>query len=74
MNLHLQGLEDESSNCTKQSLTSLSICLKYVLESDNSPSLLPLLQMIPLVAKNPYWLVKVSIQFVTEISHLMQYI
>lgn len=54
------GLEDESSNCSKQSLQSLGICLKFLIESKHSLSAKPVLNVLPLVAKNPYWLVKVS--------------
>lgn len=55
-----KGLEDESSNCTRQTLVGLNVCLKYLVESESCEAVIPLLQELPLVAKNPYWLVKVS--------------
>lgn len=60
VNIMVTGLEDESSNCTKQTLQSLNICLKHILESQNSLLTVPILNVLPIIAKNPYWLVKVS--------------
>ncbi|KAK4875471.1 hypothetical protein RN001_011893 [Aquatica leii] len=67
----VKGLEDESSNCLRQSLQSLSICLKCVLESENSLTVKPILGVLPRIAQNPYWLVKVSLlELVSEIHYI----
>lgn len=57
----LQGLEDESSTCIRQTLLSLDIALPYLLESKHNVNIPPLLEVLPLLAYNPYWLVKASI-------------
>ncbi|KAF5303786.1 hypothetical protein FQR65_LT08121 [Abscondita terminalis] len=67
----LKGLEDESSNCLRQTLQSLSICLKCILESENSLILKPILQFLPQISLNPYWLIKVSLlELVSDINYV----
>lgn len=55
----IKGLEDESSNCTKQTLSSLKNVLNRLLESRDYLSSLNILNALPMVVKNPYWLIKV---------------
>ena len=55
----LQGLKDESSVCVCQTLAALSVCLPDLLECVDSEVSLVILNALPLVASNPYWLVKV---------------
>lgn len=57
----VKGLEDESSNCSRQTLQGLGVCLKYILESQRCLSSIPILNALSFVTKNPYWLVKVCI-------------
>uniref|UniRef100_A0A1Y1K0T3 Huntingtin n=1 Tax=Photinus pyralis TaxID=7054 RepID=A0A1Y1K0T3_PHOPY len=67
----LKGLEDESSNCLRQTLQSLNVCLKYLLESETNAVIKPILDALPRVAQNPYWLVKVSLlDIVTNIYYV----
>ncbi|CAH1990108.1 unnamed protein product [Acanthoscelides obtectus] len=82
--IFLEGLTDESSTCIRQTLISLEISLGHLLASKNSSAMLPVLEHLPLLAKNPYWLVKVelcelvskidyiSVQFVTNSSDFQQ--
>jgi huntingtin len=56
----IKGLEDESSNCCRQTIISLNTCLEKIAESPSNIHILPLLNSLPLMAANPYWLVKVT--------------
>lgn len=59
--LFFQGLKDESANCIRQTLLSLGTVLKILSVSQNSKLIIPLLNTLPLLSKNPYWLVKVCL-------------
>ncbi|XP_046383294.1 huntingtin isoform X2 [Ischnura elegans] len=61
ISLLVQGLEDESSLCCRQTLGALQMCLGPLLESQGSPSARPLLTALLPLHKNPYWLVKVKL-------------
>ncbi|KAF5273906.1 hypothetical protein FQA39_LY01021 [Lamprigera yunnana] len=61
INILVKGLEDESSNCLRQTLQSLTVCLKCILESENSLLIKPVLHALPRIAQNRYWLVKISL-------------
>ncbi|KAJ8928271.1 hypothetical protein NQ314_019222 [Rhamnusium bicolor] len=69
--ISINGLEDESSNCIRQTLISLSTTLKYLAESQKSTSVISLLNILPLLSKNPYWLVKVALcDLVSKIDYI----
>ncbi|XP_008191527.2 huntingtin [Tribolium castaneum] len=57
----IKGLEDESSGCARQTIISLDVCLEKIAESVNNIHVLPILNCLPLLATNPYWLVKVAL-------------
>lgn len=59
INILIKGLEDESSNCTKQTLASFKNVLNVLLESHECSSVVSVLNALPIVARNPYWLIKV---------------
>ncbi|KAJ8959892.1 hypothetical protein NQ318_011628 [Aromia moschata] len=66
-----EGLEDESSNCIRQTLLSLNVTFKYLAESSTSTSVIPLLTILPLLSRNPYWLVKVALcELVSKIDYI----
>lgn len=72
--MFFQGLEDESSNCTRQTLIALSICTKFIIESEICKSITPVVRSLPLIAKNPYWLVKVKLaEFLSELNYVTIY-
>nr|CAH7759250.1 unnamed protein product [Callosobruchus chinensis] len=69
--MFLEGLTDESSTCIRQTLISLEICLSHLLTSKCGSAMLPVLQHLPLLAKNPYWLVKVELcELVSRIDYI----
>ncbi|XP_056637539.1 huntingtin [Diorhabda sublineata] len=71
VNIFVKGLNDESSICIKQTLVTLQNSLKYLIESTRNSEVIPLLDCLPTLAENPYWLVKVSLcELVTKISYI----
>nr|CAI5834824.1 unnamed protein product [Callosobruchus analis] len=69
--IFFEGLTDESSTCVRQTLISLEICLSHLLASKSASATLPILQHLPLLAKNPYWLVKVELcELVSRIDYI----
>ncbi|VEN63698.1 unnamed protein product, partial [Callosobruchus maculatus] len=69
--MFLEGLTDESSTCIRQTLISLEVCLSHLLASKSGSAMLPVLQHLPLLAKNPYWLVKVELcELVSKIDYI----
>ncbi|XP_071441491.1 huntingtin [Hetaerina americana] len=77
VSLLVQGLEDESSLCCRQTLGAIQMCLGSLLESQGSPSVKTLLTSLLPLHKNPYWLVKVKLlEVVSELpmvslSHML---
>ncbi|CAH0556043.1 unnamed protein product [Brassicogethes aeneus] len=66
-----KGLEDESANCSRQTIISLSTVLPQILESKDAKTVLPILRVIPTLAKNPYWLVKVALcELVSKLPYI----
>ncbi|XP_076265784.1 huntingtin isoform X2 [Rhynchophorus ferrugineus] len=66
-----KGLQDENSNCLKQTLISLNPVLMLLAESKNCHDILSLLDTLPYLANNPYWLVKVSLcELVSKLSYV----
>ncbi|KAG8226325.1 hypothetical protein J437_LFUL009902, partial [Ladona fulva] len=61
VSLLVQGLEDESPLCCRQTLGTLQLCLGPLLESQESPSAKVILNALLPLNKNPYWLVKVKL-------------
>ncbi|XP_066998979.2 huntingtin [Anabrus simplex] len=61
VSLLLQGLEDKSSVCCRQTLVALSMCLTEFVESVDSSAAIPVLKALPGVVNNSYWLVKVKL-------------
>ncbi|XP_048514714.1 huntingtin isoform X2 [Athalia rosae] len=59
--LLLKGLEDESATTCRQTLSALNICLTEMIESADSKYAIPILKALPLLVKNPYFLVKVKL-------------
>ncbi|XP_045472991.1 huntingtin [Harmonia axyridis] len=55
------GLNDESSLCIRYTLQSLELSLQYILESKQCQQVIPLLDKLPDLFSNPYWLVKVNL-------------
>ncbi|KAJ8914559.1 hypothetical protein NQ315_010023 [Exocentrus adspersus] len=72
----IEGLEDESANCIRQTLLSLDTLLKNIAESQNSKLVISVLNTLPLLSKNPYWLVKVALcEVVSKIDYItMNYV
>ncbi|XP_018571399.1 huntingtin [Anoplophora glabripennis] len=69
--IFVEGLEDESANCIRQTLLSLRSVLKNLSESQKSALIIPLLNTLPLLSKNPYWLVKVALcELVSKIDYI----
>ncbi|CAG9829715.1 unnamed protein product [Diabrotica balteata] len=74
VNIFIQGLNDESSNCIRQTLVTLQNNLKYLIESHQSNAVIPLLNTLPALSENPYWLVKVSLcELVSKIDYINIY-
>uniref|UniRef100_A0A6P7F8J4 Huntingtin-like n=1 Tax=Diabrotica virgifera virgifera TaxID=50390 RepID=A0A6P7F8J4_DIAVI len=74
VNIFIQGLNDESSNCIRQTLVTLKNNLKYLIESHQSNAVIPLLNTLPALSENPYWLVKVSLcELVSKIDYINIY-
>ncbi|XP_049777630.1 huntingtin [Schistocerca cancellata] len=66
--LLIKGLRDESSICCRHTLTAIGHCLNPLLESVNSVDSIPILNALPIVVRNSYWLVKVKlIEVVSEL-------
>ncbi|XP_063922689.1 huntingtin isoform X2 [Zophobas morio] len=70
----IKGLEDESSNCSKQTIMSLNSCLEKFIESPSNTHILPILHVLPDLATNPYWLVKVAFsELVSKLPYVTIY-
>uniref|UniRef100_A0AAR5QD03 Huntingtin n=1 Tax=Dendroctonus ponderosae TaxID=77166 RepID=A0AAR5QD03_DENPD len=70
----LQGLQDQNSTCLRQTLLCLKPVLKLLAESSSCKDILPILNELPLLANNPYWLVKVALcELVSTLSYLTIY-
>ncbi|XP_046737508.1 huntingtin isoform X1 [Diprion similis] len=59
--LLLEGLKDESATTCRQTLLALNLCLADLIESANNKYALPILKALPLLVKNPYFLVKIKL-------------
>ncbi|XP_022909585.2 huntingtin [Onthophagus taurus] len=67
----IRGFEHNSSICVRQSLSSLNHCMKEMLYSDKCECVLPILKVLPLLAKDPYWLVKIKlVEIVTHFEYI----
>ncbi|XP_030750206.1 huntingtin isoform X2 [Sitophilus oryzae] len=66
-----KGLQDENSNCLKHTLLSVNMIINLLLESRSCYKVSPLLNVLPLVGNNPYWLVKVTLcELVSKLSYV----
>ncbi|XP_058802645.1 huntingtin isoform X2 [Phymastichus coffea] len=68
--LILKGLEDESATTCRQTLTSLGVFLPSLLESNKSEYAIVILNVLPCLVQNPYFLVKIKL---TEILSDLPY-
>nr|XP_023020492.1 huntingtin [Leptinotarsa decemlineata] len=74
VSIFIEGLKDDSSTCVRQTLISLDSSLKYILDYQNGTSVIALLNILPILSKNPYWLVKVSLcELVSKIDYISVY-
>lgn len=74
VNIFVKGLNDESSTCIKQTLVTLQNSLKYLMESHQNTVVIPLLNCLPALAANHYWLVKVSLcELVAKLDYINIY-
>ncbi|KAK7793413.1 hypothetical protein R5R35_014313 [Gryllus longicercus] len=70
----LKGLGDPSSVCSRHTLGALALCLPELLESVDSVAVECIIQVLPNLANNPYWLVKVKlIEVLSELPYLAIY-
>lgn len=54
-------MEDESATTCRQTLTALNVFLPNLLESEESEYALVILNKLPYLVKNPYFLVKIKL-------------
>ncbi|CAG9862370.1 unnamed protein product [Phyllotreta striolata] len=72
--IFIEGLNDESATCVRQTLLALDINLRYLLESQQSNLVMSVLNILPQLSSNPYWLVKVSLcELVSKIDYITVY-
>ncbi|XP_023313861.1 huntingtin [Trichogramma pretiosum] len=57
----VEGLEDESATTCRQSLSAVSVLLPTLLESAQSLHAISMLETLPCLANNPYFLVKIKL-------------
>ncbi|XP_066154208.1 huntingtin [Euwallacea fornicatus] len=70
----VKGLQDENANCLRQTLLCLKPALHLISQSSNCQAVLPILNILPTLANNPYWLVKVALcELVSDLSYLTMY-
>ncbi|CAH1155948.1 unnamed protein product [Phaedon cochleariae] len=59
--IFIEGLNDDSSTCIRQTLISLDTSLKYLIEFQSNSKMMSLLNVLPVLSQNPYWLVKCAL-------------
>uniref|UniRef100_A0A1B6D7Q0 Huntingtin n=1 Tax=Clastoptera arizonana TaxID=38151 RepID=A0A1B6D7Q0_9HEMI len=55
------GLQDETSVCIRHTVGSIATCIRSLMNSKDSHTVLPILRSLTDVSKNSYWLVKVKL-------------
>ncbi|XP_017781525.1 PREDICTED: huntingtin [Nicrophorus vespilloides] len=71
MEMLLKGLKDESSTCSRQSLVCLNNFLRLLLDSELCVEAWPILNYLPILAQDPYWLVKVKlVEVISELEYV----